>query len=200
LTPQHGGQVSGAQLAWDAISGVPLQISVYARGNTLPVLSLTADQISYGPVSASVFGISPPAGAHVVDLTPRTEPPGTKHAGRDISGPSAVQKALPFQLAAPGTLGGKSRGEVKLIGDGALVTYGQGLDGLAVLERAAQASPQQGEQGSQLNLPTVAIGASSGHELATALGTLVSFERAGVSYSVLGSVPPAVAQDAAKGL
>jgi outer membrane lipoprotein-sorting protein len=207
LTPKdHGGLVGAAQFAWDAVHGEPLSAAVYAAGSTVPVFELSASDVSIGPVADSVFAVTPPAGTKVVDL-------GTLQHSADHSGPthdapvtglSAVQAKVPFAISAPAALAGRQRTEVRLVGSSrepaALVTYGQGLDGLAVLERAAQASPQRGEQGSQLNLPTVAIGASSGHELATALGTLVSFERAGVSYSVLGSVPPDVAQAAARGL
>ena len=42
-------------------------------------------------------------------------------------------------------------------------------------------------------LPSVSIGGTTGHELATALGTVVTFTRDGVSYTVLGSIPPAAA-------
>jgi hypothetical protein len=37
-------------------------------------------------------------------------------------------------------------------------------------------------------------------EMATALGTIVSFERDGVSYVVAGLVPPVAAENAARGL
>ena len=36
--------------------------------------------------------------------------------------------------------------------------------------------------------------------MTTALGTFVSFDRGGVSYTVIGSVPPAAAEAAARGL
>jgi hypothetical protein len=46
----------------------------------------------------------------------------------------------------------------------------------------------------------VSINGSNGHELATALGTVLTFGRAGVQYTVIGSVPAAAAEAAARAL
>src|ERR1700712_3529238 len=58
-----GGLLGAAALAFDAARGVPLRAALYARGNSTPVVELTATDVSYGPVSASTYSISPPAGA-----------------------------------------------------------------------------------------------------------------------------------------
>ena len=186
VTPQHGGLVSGARLFWDAVHGVPLKVAVYARGNGTPVLALSATSISFGKVPASTFAISAPKRAHVVDLTPH-------------SGKTGLQP-LSFTPSAPATLAGKSRQQVKHLGsDGALITYGQGLDGLAVIEKKTdgqqQSQPLQG-----LSLPTVSINGTTGQELPTALGTVVRFTRGGVEYTVLGSQPASTVIAAARAL
>jgi hypothetical protein len=85
------------------------------------------------------------------------------------------------------------------------VTYGQNLGGIAVIEQSADsAKPGAASQSSGehhgLNLPTVSINGVTGQELDTALGTMVRFTRAGVAYTVLGSVPPAAADAAARAL
>ena len=49
-------------------------------------------------------------------------------------------------------------------------------------------------------MPTVALGTATGHELATALGTVLFFGRGGVSIVLAGSMPPAAAEAAARGL
>jgi hypothetical protein len=51
-----------------------------------------------------------------------------------------------------------------------------------------------------LRLPEINIDGATGSELATALGTMVTFERDGISYVVAGSVPPVAAENAARGL
>lgn len=199
LSPRHGGLIAGARMAWDAIRGVPLKAAIYARGDSSPVLELTATSISFGSVPASRFAVSPPRGAKVVDLTARSWTP----SGRRAAGLRAVRHALPFKLSAPPRLGGRPRHEVKLIGSGALVSYGRGLDGLAVIETKAdaqtQAAPLQGSERG-LRLPTVSIGGTTGQELPTALGTVVRFSRGDVEYTVLGSLPADVVIAAARAL
>jgi hypothetical protein len=58
--------------------------------------------------------------------------------------------------------------------------------------------PHEGQAG--LSLPTVSINGATGEELDTALGTMIRFSRGGVAYTVIGSVPPAAAEAAARGL
>jgi outer membrane lipoprotein-sorting protein len=196
VSPHGGGLVSGARFAWDAGRGLPLRIAVYARGDSSPVLSLTATSISYGPVPASTFDISPPPGAKVVDLTPS--------GGRSGAGSGSSKKPLPFKLSAPARLGGLAKHGVKHFGDGAVVSYGQGLGGLLVIEKKAggatgQVGPRrQSDLG--LSLPTVSINGVTGQELPTALGTMVRFTRGGVEYTVLGSQPAATVIAAARAL
>jgi outer membrane lipoprotein-sorting protein len=215
VSPKHdGGLLGSAQVAWDAVRGVPLRIAIYARDNTTPVLELKATDISYGPVPASDFAISPPAGAKVVSISSaghaasahaRSVTAHSRH--RELTGTAAVSAALPFKLAAPVTLVGLPRRAVKELDWGgkpaALVTYGENLGGIAVIEQSADAgSTAASKQGpnSQLSLPTVSIDGATGQELDTALGTVVTFTRGGVAYTVLGSVPAAAADAAARAL
>jgi outer membrane lipoprotein-sorting protein len=191
VSPHSGGLLSGARLAWDAARGLPLRITLYARGDSSPVLSLTATSISYGAVPASTFDISPPPSAKVVDLTPS-------------GGKGSSSKPLPFKLSAPARLGGLARHGVKRFGDGAVVSYGQDLSGLVVIETkagggSAQVGPRrQADLG--LSLPSVPINGVTGRELPTALGTMVRFTRGGVDYTVLGAQPAPTVIAAARAL
>jgi hypothetical protein len=98
------------------------------------------------------------------------------------------------------------RDRVRLVSSGsdagALVTYGKGLGGIAVLELPAKrAASGEGDEAGGLQLPSVGIdGATKGEELETPLGTAIRFRREGVEYTVAGSVTPAVAREAAQGL
>jgi outer membrane lipoprotein-sorting protein len=221
ISPKHdGGLLGDVQLAWDAARGVPLGIAIYSNTSSTPVLELKATSISYGPVSSGVFKIQPPAGAHVVKIS---SPAGTAAAAHghlrkgakaheQVTTPSAVQAHLPFTLAAPSTLVGLQRQSVSLLNwsgsPAALVTYGQGLGGIAVIQQTAkgQSSSQSPESqsgsstGQGLSLPTVSINGATGQELATPLGTVITFSTGGVRYTVLGSVPPTAAEAAAKAL
>jgi hypothetical protein len=208
ISPRHdGGLLGGAEVAWDAAHGVPLRAAVYASGSADPVLELKATDVSFGKVAAGTLAIPQPAGAHVVDLSPSTSGGATgRHA--DVTGLKAVQAKVGFTIVAPDSLVGLPQKEVRLVDldgtPGALVTYGQGLGGIAVLESPAKAQPQvqsQGRhEGSGLSLPKISINGVSGQELDTALGTVVRFERGGVAYTVAGSVPPTAAEAAARGL
>jgi hypothetical protein len=180
------------------------------------VLQLTATSIQYGPVAADTFTVKPPPDAKVVKVSApaggadsHADGAKGKHAG--VTGLDAVQQKLSFKLSAPATLAGLPRRGVRLIesGDGpsgAIVGYGQGLGGLLVLEQPSKPGDVPtggqggGHDGEQLSLPTLSINGATGVELATALGTGVRFSRGGVTYTVLGSVPPAAAEAAARGL
>jgi len=126
-----------------------------------------------------------------------------------VTGPAAVQAKLPFTLAAPDTLVGLKRQSVQLLDWGgtpaALVTYGQGLGGIAVIQQQGSSQSQSqsstgANQGRGLSLPTVSINNHSGQELATALGTVIRVSSGHVSYTVLGSVPPTAAEAAARAI
>ena len=56
------------------------------------------------------------------------------------------------------------------------------------------------EKSGARGLQELSIDGTTAYELATALGTVVQFERDGVSYTVVGSVPPAAAEAAARAL
>jgi outer membrane lipoprotein-sorting protein len=200
VTPKHdAGLLGQAQVAWDAATGVPLHISIAAAGSSSPVLALDVTDITYGSVDASALAITPPAGAKVVDLGSlgHDGSPGSP-GGSETQGLTAVSAAVPFTLAAPDTLVGLPRTGVRLISDGkqpaALVTYGESLGAIAVIERSSQASGQADNPLS--GLPSVSIGGATGHELPTALGTVITVERGGVSYTLLGSLPPNAAEAA----
>ncbi len=208
VSPQaNGGLIGGAELAWDAANGIPLRAAVYAKGESSPVLELSATEVSFGPVPASAFEISPPPGAKVVELNPPGEGAG-EGSGKSVTGLDAVQAKTSFQVSAPASVAGMARDQVRLISSGeeagALVLYGKGLGGIAVLELPATEDGGEGGEGGEAGgpqLPSVSIpGASHAQQLETKLGTLIRFRRGGVDYVVVGSVTPAVAREAAQGL
>jgi outer membrane lipoprotein-sorting protein len=208
-----GGLLGAAELAWDANNGVPLRAAVYASGQSAPVLELTATKVSFGPISTSDIEVAPPAGTKIVDLSPSSGSanPATGHSGTDakpVTGVAGVQAALPFKLSAPDQLAGLPRQSVWLAGHGgeptAVVTYGKGLGAIVVVERQAKPGEQPLGGGSggrrSLQLPAINIDGATGHELATALGTVLTFQRGGIDYVVAGSVPPQAAETAARAL
>jgi hypothetical protein len=187
VSPLHdGGLLGSAQVAWDAVRGVPLQFAVYAQGDSTPVLELTAAN------AKRAHGKLARAKRHVASVT----------------GAAAVAGRVHFALVDPATLVGLPRRSVRLLdwsgSPAALVAYGQNLGGIAVIEQSAptgattSGTHSSGHQ--ELQLPTVSIHGVTGDELDTALGTMIRFTRAGVAYTVLGLVPPVAAEAAARGL
>jgi outer membrane lipoprotein-sorting protein len=211
---RDGGLLSRLELAWDAARGVPLRAAVYAVGNADPVLELAATGIDYGPVADSTFAISAPDGADITTIKrgrDRADKTGRGHRGkrRHVRGVKRVAARLPFTLSAPKTLAGMTRSGVHLLDFGgrpaALVTYGRGLGGLAVIERSAaeeKARRQRGRANGRDGFePTlIDVNGTQAIVLPTALGTAVTFTRDGVRYAVIGSVRQPVAEAAARGL
>jgi outer membrane lipoprotein-sorting protein len=216
IGPKHdGGLLGAAEVAWDAATGTPLRAAVYAAGADKPVLELTATDITFGPVAGADLQTTPPADAKVVKVNPpaaKKEGAEAKHE-KPVTG-ADVAKQLTFPLQDPATLVGLPRKEVRLVevgsDKGALVTYGAGLGGIAVLQEPAAsaapadtpAAPRRRHHGEdQLSLPEISIAPGvSGQELSTALGTVVRFQRNGVQYTVVGSVPASAAEAAARAL
>src|SRR5262249_38062861 len=88
-----GGLLRAADLAWDAARGVRLRAAIYAQGQQDPVLELKATDAAYGPIAASTFDATPPAGSEVTEFNP---PVGVDAHGKPthVTGVADVQKQL----------------------------------------------------------------------------------------------------------
>jgi outer membrane lipoprotein-sorting protein len=171
ISPKEGGSlIAGAELSWDAVHGVPLRAAIYSTSSSAPAIELAASEVSYGPVASSVFEFTPPGNAKVEEV----KLPEGKGSGEH----------------------GQSEGGEH----GKLRTVGHGVATVAIAEGAAK----EGGDGSQQSLPEglqkVQIDGVSASELPTELGTVLSFERAGVRYLLAGAVSPASIEAIAKGL
>jgi len=171
VSPKEGGSlIGGAELSWDANNGLPLRAALYSSTSSSPVIELAASEVSYGPVSGSVFEFTPPANAKIEEVTLPT-----KHASKHPAGAT----------------GEHARPKV--------TTHGNGISGIAVLESKVKpgekpANLPEGLPKVKLDATTTAT------ELPTALGTLLSFERSGVRYLLAGAVTPANIEAVARGL
>jgi outer membrane lipoprotein-sorting protein len=79
-----------------------------------------------------------------------------------------------------------------------LSSHGKGLATIGVLETKSKSG--KGSSSELEGLPKVQIGSSTASELRTALGTILSFQRAGTTYVLAGSVTPAAIEALARGL
>jgi hypothetical protein len=200
VSPSHdGGLLGSAQMAFDALRGVPLKVAIYAQGSSSPVLALEATNVSYGDVPNSDVQVAPPAGAKIVDLSSQAQSGTSGSSTPPLTGLAAVTAAAPFTVVAPDTLVGLPRQDVRLVGGKTVIAvYGQGLGAVVVVERAPDTAAKQT---SPLDaLPQVTIDGATGHELATQLGTVLTWEHTGVSYVLAGSLPSGAAEAAARSL
>jgi outer membrane lipoprotein-sorting protein len=209
VSPSHdGGLLGSAEIAWDALHGVPLKIAVYAQGSSAPALALEVSQISFGAVSDSDIAIPVPTGAKVVDLS-SVAGSGSKTDGATapVTGLAAVTAAAPFPVVAPATLVGLPLQDVRLVGGSdaksksVLAVYGQGLGAIVIVERAKDTSASAGKSTNALDaLPSVSLDGVTAHELSTELGSVLTWDNGGVSFILAGSVPTAAAEAAARAL
>jgi len=167
---ETGSLIAGAELSFDAGNGVPLRAAIYSTDSSAPVLELAATSISYGPVEQSVFEFTPPANAKVEEVA--------SAGGGQPSGTTQGAGVHPK-----------------------VTTQGSGPATIAVIEEQAKAGSTT-SQSSPLpeGLQQVKINGTTANELPTELGTLLTFERAGVRYLVAGAVPASAVEAVAKGL
>jgi outer membrane lipoprotein-sorting protein len=196
------GLLGSVQLAWDASRGIPLQFDVYARGSATPVLGLQATSVSYGAVPASVFDISPPAGAHIVPVggsgSGTTAMGSHEHHGPAITGLQHVAAHVSFALHPAASVNGLKLRKVELNGrDAALLLYGHGLGTIAAIESPASGASSQSSSLDGLSLPTHTVDGATATVLSTPLGTVLRFTKGGVAYTVVGSVTATGAESAA---
>lgn len=198
VSPKHdGGLLGSLELAWDAVHGAPLRVAVTAQGDSAPVLELAVTNIAYGAVADADVNVAPPAGAKVVDLGAGS----STHKGSSapaVTGLAAVQAAAGFSVVAPDSLVGLPRQDVRLVGgQTAIAMYGEGLGGVVLVERKADAAAA-GSTSPLSSLPTVSLDGLTAHELATPLGTVLEWQTGGTAYVLAGSLPPAAAESAAR--
>ncbi len=167
---ENGGLIGGAELSWDAGNGVPLRTAIYSSTSSSPVIELATTEISYGPVESSILEFTPPANAKVEQVKLPT-----KHDSE-----------------TPGSSSGESRPH--------LSTHGKGLEAIALLESPLKPGEKESTASQLEGLQKVDINGESAAELPTQLGTLLSFERAGVRYVLAGSVTPSTIEEFARGL
>ena len=204
VSPSHDGGLLGAvQLAWDAEHGVPLKLAVYSRGDASPVLALTATDVHYGAIPSSDLTVHAPASIKPVDVklpasrlrqgSGREAPPDQRRCGGGQGAAvQAVRSRLAGRPAAQGRAAGRDR---RLACRRGAVRPGPGHAGGV---RAAGRHQHVRASDPLAALPAISINGARGHELATALGTVIRVTSGGVTYTLVGSVPAVAAEAAAR--
>jgi outer membrane lipoprotein-sorting protein len=187
VTPkQHGGLVGAVGLAWDATHGIPLRVGVYPKGASTPVLELKATDVQFGAVDPSAFNVSPPASAKVVDL---------RQPGKDGKGGASTSYTPSVTVLA-----GRKLSEARKTTDGTFAVYGEGLDSIVVITHKGGAASNSKGDHQKIQLGTANINGTTASVLETPLGTVLQWDKDGVTTIVAGSVTRDVAESAARGL
>jgi outer membrane lipoprotein-sorting protein len=207
----------------DAEAFVPLSFELYAEDTPEPVVRYEASDFEVGSVPDERFQLQTPPGATVESMK---EPGNSEQRGAEggenrepqsVASVAEAQEAVDFpvrQLAnAPG---GRELAEIRVAGsDGIVQTYGEGW-GTVVLVQKPDREPEDADapredsgreangeddgRDGQLQVPTVDLGGVEAKEISTPIGTGLSWSANGVSYSLVGSVPAAELEEAARGL
>lgn len=168
---EDGGLIAGGELSWDAANGVPLRAAVYSTSSSAPTIELAATEISYGQPGAGALEFTPPADAKVQDVT------------------------LPSGHDSGGSNGTAATGEKPKVS-----VHGKGLGAIVLVESPVKPGSKPTGGSFFDALPKVDVGGVKASELQTALGTVLTFERAGTRYLMAGSVTAAAIEAFARGL
>lgn len=187
-------EVSGAQptdIAGQAAYTVRVQPK--EKGSLIGGAELSWDAAHGVPLRAAVYstGSSTP----VIELAATSISYGPIEASTLQFQPPAGTRVEDVTLPEHGSEGSSaSNGEHPQ-----LHTFGKGISTIAVLEGKTKA-----QAGASSPLPEgvqqVKVGSITANELSTQLGTLLSFERSGVTYLLAGAVEPSALEAVAKGL
>jgi outer membrane lipoprotein-sorting protein len=204
--------VERAEVLVDAEAFVPLRFELFAEKNVEPVARYEAQDFEVGPVPDRRFVFETPPDATVERIEPRDGERADE--GREGGEPKAVGSVeeagelAGFQVEglaeAPG---GRQLEEIRTASGGAILTYGSGWGTVVLTEKAdgGEVSESRREadegRGDGLQVPTVDLGGGvEAREVATPVGTVLSWSSGGVSYTLAGSVPAAELEAAARTL
>ena len=215
--------VERAETLVDAEAFVPLSFELYAEDIAEPVVRYEASDFEVGPVPDKRFQLETPPGATVEQVEETGDGEDRGEEGRENREPQSVasvaeaQEVVGFpvrQLAdAPGS---RELTEIRVTGSDRVVqTYGEGW-GTVVLVQKPDQGPESADQSredssreangendgrdGQLQVPAVDLGGVEAKEISTPIGTGLSWDANGVSYTLVGSVPATELEEAARGL
>jgi outer membrane lipoprotein-sorting protein len=215
--------VERAEALVDAEAFVPLSFRLYSEDSPDPVVHYEASNFEVGPVPDKRFQLETPPGATVEQMEESGKDGKRSEEGRENREPQSIasvaeaEHAVGFpvrQLAnAPSD---RELTEVRIVGsDGVVQSYGDGWGTVVFVQKPdrepestdqsqkdsrREASGEDDGRDEQLQIPTVDLGGVEAKEISTPIGTSLSWSANGVSYSLVGSVPAAELEEAARGL
>jgi outer membrane lipoprotein-sorting protein len=170
-----------------------VRISPRENGGLIAGVELSWDAVHGDPLRAAIYSTN--SAAPVIELTATEISSGQPESSALQFTPPANAKAKNVELPeGKGEKTGSSSQDKPHV-----TTHGSGLDTIVLAESPVKSDSQS--LTSQLeDLQQVDINGTKASELPTQLGTLLSFERAGMRYLLVGSVTPSAIEAFARSL
>ena len=222
ITPAAGATTTfgSVQVAIDGATYVPLQVQVFAKGDTTPTLSAGFTSVSYAKNDSSLFSFTPPSGATVQHkalpsmpsaTSGGAEPTPVKHAPLTLAQAQAKARSYGLTLTVPaktavlpfeGATVTAARGGH---GASAILHYGRGFGSVVLVESTGATGPSGGLTQQLAKLPgglltTTTIGGAQAHELSTSLVDVIAWQRGPVTLLAGGMVPSSTLQQFVAGV
>ena len=203
ISAKHdSGLIGPLAIAWDAAHGTPLQLALYSKHSSTPAIAFTVTHINYGKLPARDMQLRMPHNTKIttVHLPSKSELQGAvSHLQK--RGKKQLKASSTGAIRLPAALAGMARVQTHAAGFGSVAIYGKGLGSILVIAHRTTGGQAGMASGATSMLPsTVSVNGARGHELATTLGTFLTFTRGGVSYTVLASQPASTVLAAARAL
>jgi len=172
-----------------------VRVSPRENGGLVAGAELSWDAVHGVPLRAAIYSTT--SSSPTIELAATEISYGPVSASTLDFAPPAGAKVQEVTLPAKSSSGAPDAGSDE---KPKLSTHGEGLGGIALLESPIKAGSKQSTESELESLPKVTVNGTSASELPTPLGTLLTFERAGVRYVLAGSVTPASIEAFARGL
>lgn len=172
-----------------------VRVSPRENGGLIAGAELSWDAVHGNPLRAAIYSTNSPS--PVIELGATEISYGQPDSSALQFTPPANAKIQDVSLPKPGSEGSTSSAGAD---NGHVTVHGKGLESIVLAEAPVKAGSKESGLGAIEGLQKVDIGGAQASELQTQLGTLLTFERAGVRYLMAGSVTPSVIEAFARGL
>jgi outer membrane lipoprotein-sorting protein len=171
-----------------------VRVAPRENGGLVAGAELSWDAVHGNPLRAAVY--STDGAAPVLELAATEISYGQPDASALQFTPPADAKVKDVTLPEHSQSGSSTSGAEKTH----VSVHGKGLESIVLAQSPVTAGGKESGLGSLEGLQKVDVGGTQASELQTQLGTLLSFERAGVRYLMAGSVAPSAIEAFARGL
>ncbi len=172
-----------------------VRVSPKENGGLIGGAELSWDAAHGSPLRAAVYSTT--SSSPVIELAATEISYGPVDSSTLDFKPPADTKVQDVTLPAkPSTKPGSTNGNDKP----KVTVHGKGLGAIVLAESPVKAGSKESGASQLEGLQQVDINGSKASELPTQLGTLLSFERAGMRYLLVGSVTPSAIETFARGL